>query len=176
MNQIQKHLSEVDEAMSMLDVENIKTAVKILKEVKTEDAAVYLVGNGGSAATCSHFANDLVKACGIRAYSIPDMTSLTLAYGNDNNWDFMFYDVIRHLKKSNYDVVFAITCSGNSRNIVEAMNFKFDVILLTGPSEDSFALKLNPSVAIKAMAQEITVVEDVHLMVCHAIIKELMYG
>jgi D-sedoheptulose 7-phosphate isomerase len=177
MNQISKHLSEVSEAMSFLDMVNIQAAVNILKRVKMEGAAVYLIGNGGSAATCSHFANDLVKMCHIRAYSIPDMTVLTLAMGNDGEWFGMFYDTIRRLKQPR-DIVIAITCSGESENITSVLYelINSDRILLTGPADDSSALRTEPDVVIKAMAQDITIQEDIHLMVCHAICKELMYG
>ena len=84
------YFAEVSEALSKLDQDQIKKAVDILRIAKDVDSFVWILGNGGSAATASHFANDLLKMAGIRAIAIPDMTPTVTAYGNDNGWENMF--------------------------------------------------------------------------------------
>jgi phosphoheptose isomerase len=75
------------------------------------------------------------------------------------------------------DVLIAITCSGESVNVVHALEIRNTKILLTGPAEDSAAILFTkPDIIIRAMAQEITVQEDIHSIVCHAIARGLMDG
>lgn len=168
---IGKHFESVVEALNLVDQESVEEAIKILREVGKSGRFVWIVGNGGSAATASHFANDLVKMCHIRAVSIADMTPLTLANGNDYGWEHMFANPVRELSDP-MDVVVAISCSGNSKNVVaaiETIRYKCQTIALTGPAENSLLLQLEPTVAIRVMADEIRVMEDVHSIICHAI-------
>ena len=174
MNITSKHLMQIEEAMDLLDTNEVNMAISALKLIRARGGSVYLVGNGGSAATCSHFANDLTKMGKMVAYSVPDMTPLTLAHGNDNGWSVMFSNVLRRMMKPE-DVLIAITCSGESVNVVHALEIRNTRILLTGP-EDSSAVFTQPDIIIRAMAQEITVMEDIHSIICHAIARGLMDG
>ena len=173
MDKIGKHLSEVGEAMTLLDRNSVDVACLALKMAKAKSASVYLVGNGGSAATCAHFANDLVKMCHIKAYSLADMTPLVTAHGNDDGWKYMFSHSLHNLMHED-DVIVAISYSGNSDNVVEALGLGVIRILMTGPSGLSAAVKKLPDVVIHAMTDEITVGEDIHSIVCHAIARRLM--
>lgn len=168
---IQDHFESVVEALNLVDHESIETAIKILREVGRSGRFVWIIGNGGSSATASHFANDLVKMCHVRAVAVADMTPLTLAEGNDYGWDRMFANPVREMSDP-LDVVVAISCSGNSKNVVAAVDsvrYKCQTIALTGPAENSLLLQLEPTVAIRVMADEMRVMEDVHSIICHAI-------
>lgn len=168
-----RHLKNVVEALCYLEEEEIRKAVEVLKKARERAANVWLVGNGGSAATAEHFANDLIKMCGIKAVAVSSMTSTTLAYGNDEGWERMFANPLRRLADVG-DVVIAISCSGNSPNVVEAVNgilHKCEVIAMTGSGINKLS-NMYPSdikTLIRAYSDEITVQEDVHLIVCHAI-------
>ena len=163
------HFEHVQAALHGLNQYEIEKAVQILTQVRKDDAFVWLVGNGGSASTCSHFANDLEKMAGIRSISIPDMTPGVLAHGNDEGWENMFSKIIQR-NGGLRDVVVAISCSGNSANVVrvaEEHNFH-KLIVLTGDNEKSILAKLNPDALIMVPDRDIKVQEDVHLTVCHA--------
>ena len=71
----------------------------------------WVIGNGGSAATASHFANDLFKMGRLRAVPLADLTPLSTAYGNDHGWKSMYADPLKGLM-GREDVLIAISCSG----------------------------------------------------------------
>lgn len=174
MFKIARHFSEVDEALSLVDVSEIQKAVELIREIRALDGTVWIAGNGGSAATASHFANDLNKMARAKAIAISDLTSSFLAYGNDDGWAEMFSGPARlHIGEN--DAVIGISCSGNSTNIVTLMKMsqgRFR-IGMTGPEPNLISL-LKPDALIRGMANEITVIEDIHLIACHSIARALM--
>lgn len=173
MHAISRHFSEICEAFSLVDIGEVERAIKIMRIVKQAGGTIWLAGNGGSAATASHFANDLTKMAHIKAIAISDMTPTTLAYGNDEGWNEMFSQTLEvHIGAQ--DAVIGISCSGNSMNVISFMaaaksRFK---IGLTGPDQSRMSL-MKPDVLIRAMSDEITVMEDAHSAICHAIAREL---
>ncbi|MDK1029601.1 MAG: SIS domain-containing protein [Anaerolineae bacterium] len=171
------HFSEVSAAFSAVDLKEIDKAITLLRRVRETKKNVWIVGNGGSATTASHFAIDLLKVCHIKAISLSDLTASFLAYGNDTGWRNMFKGLSSVLANP-YDVLVAISCSGHSRNIVNVADTfsPSNVIVLTGNPEGYLPNDLGingPESLIVAMSDDITVQEDVHLAVCHSIIKVL---
>jgi D-sedoheptulose 7-phosphate isomerase len=115
------HLMSVDKAVFTKIVEQIE-------RTRTEDSAIFLIGNGGSASIASHMANDLgvgirregVKPLKIR--SLNDNTSVLTALGNDMGYDSIFVEQLRpELQKG--DLLLAFSVSGNSPNIIKAVEF-----------------------------------------------------
>lgn len=101
----------------------IKLLVKIKRAIKL-DKNIFFIGNGGSASTASHLAADLGKNTGIvpspRTISLCDNIAFVTALGNDLNFDSIFSEQIKNLGK-NGDILVAISGSGNSKNIVNAV-------------------------------------------------------
>lgn len=177
MSTIQKHLSQVSEAMTLLDEDEVMAAINVLSIVRKHGGTVYLFGNGGSHATASHFANDLMKMGRVRAVCIGDMASAMLAYGNDNGWERMFVDPLVELVKP-MDCALGISCSGSSRNVLEALEYAAQdgailTIGMTGQSLDSEINRIGMNALVHANYPDIRVQEDVHLMTCHAIARAL---
>lgn len=171
---IRKRLVNVCEALSLLDEGQISAAVQVLKKAKSRGNFVWIAGNGGSAATASHFANDLLKMCGIKASALPRMTPTVTAYGNDHGWERMYVNALKVLISPG-DVIILISCSGNSRNILEVANefqSEYDIIVLTGTGDGELARK-NTAACIRAMSDDITVQEDVHSIVSHEIARSI---
>lgn len=174
MNFIQRHFDQIGEALTLVDEDQVRRTIEIMKTVRAAGGNVWLAGNGGSAATASHFANDLTKMGRVKSISLSDLTPLTLAHGNDDGWDAMFSYPLESLIGPK-DAVIGISCSGNSMNVVNfliAARGKYK-IAFTGPDQDSKISKSKPDVVIRAMANDITVQEDVHSIVCHAIARSL---
>lgn len=167
------HFMEVANCMTLLNTTEIERAVEILTEVRKANGTAYLAGNGGSAATASHFANDLNKIARVKAICLSEMVPTFLAYGNDFGWEHMFATPLRRHISSN-DVFIGFSCSGNSENIIECFHSssRYYSIGFTGPGPSEMT-RANPSALIIAMSDDITVQEDIHLIVCHAIAKEL---
>lgn len=171
------HFSEVSEGMTLLDVQAIEKAVMVLSVVRRNGGTVYLFGNGGSHTTASHFANDLLKVSRLKAVCIGDMTSSMLAYGNDDGWKNMFSNPLKEMLRER-DGVVGISCSGNSENVVSGLRVAIDegilAVGLTGMSESSEINKIGVNALVHTLGvSDIRVQEDLHLMVCHAIVRGL---
>ena len=117
----------VAEVLESLDLEAIDQAVAVLYDAWRRNALVAIVGNGGSAATASHMANDLVKAARIpdgavfRAVSLADNVSALTAHANDHGYDTVFAAQMDALFQAG-DVLMAISASGNSPNVLAAVD------------------------------------------------------
>lgn len=166
---------DVVAALGAVSSEKVREAIEILRRAKFQNANVWLIGNGGSAATASHFANDLLKMTGIHAVALTDLTATLTAYGNDEGWENMFSRPLERLLLPQ-DVVIGISCSGNSKNVVEAIKLVrshklpgLRTIVLTGENVNSEIVKLQPDVVVYVPFRDIRVQEDCHLAVCHAI-------
>jgi len=104
---------------------NLVSFYRILREALRHRRRVFLFGNGGSAADAQHFAAELVhrvekKEIGLRALALHTDTSLLTALGNDVGFDQIFAKQIDVLAEPN-DVAIALSTSGNSSNIIEAL-------------------------------------------------------
>ena len=179
MSTLKKHFSEVSEAMTLLDEQEVEKIVTILKMVKRAHGTVYVFGNGGSHATASHFVNDLTKMLKIRAVCLGDATSSMLAYGNDDGWQNMYAGPLKTLLRP-HDVLFGISCSGNSPNVIKALELGLNrdayTVGLTGLSRDSDINRVARSALVHVHANDIRVQEDLHLMICHAVVRMAMEG
>lgn len=171
---LRKRLIEICEALSLLDENQISAAVQVLKAARERSSFVWIAGNGGSAATSAHFANDLLKMCAIKAIDLCGMTPVVTAYGNDHGWERMYANAL-HVLISPGDVIVLISCSGNSRNVLDVANefqTAHDIIILTGADGGKLARK-NTSACIAVMSDDITIQEDVHSIVCHEIARNI---
>ncbi len=123
---------------------------------------VYIIGNGGSASTANHLANDLVKMCGIKAISLCANEAVVMAYANDDGYENIFYKQLRVFFKPD-DLLITISGSGTSKNIVKALEY---VKRLEG--------KYFSFPTMKEMNCDMQAAEDAHLQIVHKIAKELM--
>lgn len=176
MKRIRKHFSEVDEALSLIDTTEIENVVRVLRIVKQAGKRVYVFGNGGSHATATHFVNDLVKQNRIKAHCVGSEAPTVFAYGNDNGWENMFRDPLVG-KLETGDCLFGISCSGNSENVVRALELAVVsngfAVGLTGASEHSAMAKLGMDAIVYVPVEDIRVQEDAHLIICHSIVRAL---
>ena len=167
------YMSKVMVGLSHVDFTEIEKAIEILRTIRKTRNTAFIVGNGGSAATASHLANDLLKMCGVRALAIPDMTPTTLAYGNDNGWKYQFVDPISKLYNPG-DALIAISCSGNSENVVSCTEFiKEPIIVMTGNDPKCKLATCGAGAIIYADNDDITIQESIHSVICHIIARVL---
>lgn len=178
----QSYRTDIETALRGVSDDKVLEAAMLLRKARASDSSVYVMGNGGSAATASHFANDLVKMCGIRAFSLPDMVSSVTAYGNDDGWQDMYAHLLKRLLCP-FDIVVGISCSGNSPNVVSAMVFArhfnmpgLKTLGLIGWDLGCGVGQATPDVLVSVPFREIKVVEDCHLIICHAIAGALSDG
>jgi D-sedoheptulose 7-phosphate isomerase len=121
-----RYLDELFSLLDLLDLKELEDVVTALRTVRREHGTVYVAGNGGSAATASHWVNDLCKAtkldghADVRAASLTDNTSWLTALANDEGYERVFAGQIESLAREG-DALVVISASGNSPNLVEAV-------------------------------------------------------
>ena len=132
----------------------------IAKAIKQADY-VYIAGNGGSASTANHFANDLVKVCGVKAISLSSNEAIVTAYANDTGYENIFYNQLKVFLK-NDDLLITISGSGISKNIVKAIKFA-----------NQKGIKACSFPTMKEEKCTMFEIEDLHLKLTHRIVRIL---
>lgn len=132
MEFVKNYLKTLKKEIDTLKHEDIVKAVDVLFDAWKKGKQVFIFGNGGSASTASHFACDLGKGTLQRVYdpkekrfrvmSLTDNVAIMTAFANDLGYDDVFVQQLNNLVNSG-DVVIGITGSGNSPNVVKAMEF-----------------------------------------------------
>jgi D-sedoheptulose 7-phosphate isomerase len=114
--------------LAAIDVDAVCRVVQRLREARDNDGTVYIAGNGGSAATATHLANDLGKATKqsrrtpFRVLSLTDNASWLTALANDEGYDRVFTGQLENFARRG-DVLIVISASGSSPNLVNAVEF-----------------------------------------------------
>lgn len=164
-------------ALQFMPVAHIEKAFNLLTVAKARGSKVYLIGNGGSATTAMHFANDLQKMCGIDSVALPAQTATILAYGNDDGWENMFTNYLIEIYKDG-DILVAFSCSGRSENILRAVDWVNSVrglvIGFTGLVSEFNELSQRKAIIISVKDNDIKIQEDVHFAICHSLAGALM--
>jgi len=116
---INKFLNEIKNTTDRTSIKEINEVIEVLFDVWKKGKKVFIMGNGGSASTATHFACDLSKFASFgnnkrfKAFSLTENSPLTTAIINDNGWDNLFYEQLRtHLEEG--DVVIGISVHGGS--------------------------------------------------------------
>jgi D-sedoheptulose 7-phosphate isomerase len=175
---IKNYISNLKMLLDNLDIEVIEQIIDHLDNAQEKQGSVYIIGNGGSAATASHMANDLnigLKRRGIRKFnviSLADNSAVGTAIANDIGFENIFSmqleDVI-----TDKDLLIAISVSGNSPNIINAVNYarekKAVIIGCTGFDGGELKKISDVSFHIETQKGEYGLVEDVHMILDHII-------
>ncbi len=166
---LRKHINAID----YLDVESI---VKHLDECSRNGSNVYIIGNGGSAATASHMQNDLgvcLKrrgALNLNVLSLCDNIAGLTAISNDVGYEDVFHIQIKERIRKN-DVLIALSCSGTSPNIVKAVKYAREIgatiIGMTGFDGGELKKLSDINYHVQTEQGEYGVVEDVHMILDH---------
>lgn len=178
---INRYFQEVKQCLDSLDRKKIELVVDMLTQAYKNDRKVFILGNGGSASTASHFACDLGKGTLQRIYdnterrfrviSLTDNVAVMTAYANDLSFDEIFVQQLRNLVETD-DVVIAISGSGNSKNVVKAMEYAKScgaktIGFLGFRNGGKSALTADISVIVDS--EQYGPIEDVHSILSHLI-------
>jgi D-sedoheptulose 7-phosphate isomerase len=172
---IERYWRELVGAMEAMPLSLLSRAVDTLLDCHWRGGTVFAVGNGGSAATASHFACDLAKGTltqgvpAFRVVALTDNVPLLTAWANDTSYDRVFAAQLAALVRAG-DALVAISASGNSPNVLAsaqvARQAGATVIALTGQSGG--ALRDLADLTIRVPSPSIEQVEDAHLMIAHS--------
>jgi len=175
------YLEQVAELIGRAPRQAVRDAADRLWQAYLDDAQIFACGNGGSSATASHLAEDLAKGIEVpagtrrfRVISLVDSVPMLTAYANDAGYEHVFAEPLRNLVRPG-DVLVAISGSGRSANVLRAMaaarEAKAGVIALTG--RDGGEMQGLADICVVVPADNMQQIEDVHLVIAHAIYLEL---
>ena len=175
-DKIEHYWRTLTDVMLAMPFDAIARATEQLLDCYSRGSTVFLLGNGGSAATATHFACDLAKGTqaaklpAFRVISLNDNISLLTAWANDTSYERVFAEQLAALVRP-HDVLVAISASGNSPNVLEAARVAraSDAITIALTGEAGGKLARLVDLAIRVPAQPIEQVEDAHLAIAHSI-------
>jgi D-sedoheptulose 7-phosphate isomerase len=176
MSYIRWYLDEVGNILHQLPQEQIAQIIQTLEQARTDRRQIFLIGNGGSAATASHFANDLLKSTVIegkprmKVMALTDNIPIMLAYANDCGYETIFAEQLDALAAPG-DVLVAFSGSGRSPNVIRALDLArqrgLTTIGITG--RDGGEMRERCDICLIAPCQPMEQIEDVHVVLCHLI-------
>ena len=178
--EIQDYLRIERETLEKLDVSEISRAISLLMDALENERPVYVFGNGGSASTASHFAGDFNKGVSeglpkvFHFQCLNDNIPTLMAVANDFDYSEVFVYQLKGRVKPG-DVVMAISGSGNSKNVVKAVEYAKEqgaaVIGLTG--YQGGRLRALSDVRLHVPADSMQIAEDIHLIFDHLMMAVL---
>ena len=175
------YFNRVSDTLAQLDINTLEKVVNLLMTCRENGNTVYIFGNGGSAATASHVTGDFLKGISyqlekrFRIICLNDNVAAMTAITNDLSYDEVFVEQLQTFMRKG-DVVIGISGSGNSANVVKAMEYARNnnavTIALTGFTGGK--LKDIADIVINAPIKDMEVTEDIHTIIFHAIKQELI--
>lgn len=187
-NYIRNFLEEFNTQINKISWKEIALAIKILQVAYEHDSKIYLIGNGGSSAIASHFANDLnktvlghkgkKKAKRFRAICLADNTPILTAWANDVGFESIFSEQLKNFAQQK-DVLISISSSGNSLNIIKAAKTakKLHIPIIGMIGFDGGKLLSLSNAKIHIPSKKYEIIESAHEAICHLIttyFKELI--
>lgn len=179
---IQKYLALEMETIQKLDVEAINQVMNTLEEARLAGKTIYICGNGGSAATASHFVCDFNK--GVSEHQeqkynficLNDNVPTMMAVANDISYDDVFVFPLQGRMKEG-DLFIGISGSGNSENVIRAARYAKaqgnTVIGITGYSGGK--LKAVSDLSLHVPIDNMQITEDLHMMLDHLMMYIMAY-
>ena len=180
MEQLSDYITVLQKTMDRLPQALIAEVINILHDARMTGRQVFIMGNGGSASTATHFVCDLAKNTrreGLPHYRVIGLTdnmAIFSAYANDEGYDQVFSQQLANLIKPN-DIVIGISASGNSANVLngieEAKKNQATTIAFTGFTGGRLGSMVDINIHVDSHIIEH--VEDIHLMLEHMIVKTI---
>ena len=178
--QIDVYFEKLTNTIKNMDKNEIKKCAEILLEAYENGKQIFICGNGGSASTASHFACDINKGVSygldkrFKIIPLTDSLSTITAYTNDVGYDVIFIEQLKNFFQEG-DVVIGISGSGNSKNVLNAIEYANQnggiTIGWTGFSGGQ--LKEISNYSVNANIDDMQVSEDMHMIFTHLMMKIL---
>lgn len=172
------YTSYLKELLDRLDFEAIDRIIEVFLKARGKGKKIFFLGNGGSAATSSHFTEDLstitfhLDQPAFKAISLTDNIAYITALGNDEGYEYIFVGQLKTLLEPG-DIVVGISGSGNSPNVIRALEYANEndgiTIGLVGFDGGKMKSICDYVVHIKTLKGEYGPVEDLHLILVHII-------
>jgi D-sedoheptulose 7-phosphate isomerase len=172
------YLVDLKDLLDRFDHDVFEKIVDLILAAYENEKHIFVMGNGGSGSTASHFACDINKGCCLdldkkfKMISLSDSIPTMLAYANDLSYDAIFVEQMKNFFKPG-DLVIGISGSGNSENVLQAIKYANEnngtTIGLSGYSGGKLSAMVD--VSLVADIQDMQKTEDVHMIVIHMIMQ-----
>lgn len=177
------YFQELSVAAKRISAENFQQVVSTLLDAYERECSIFVMGNGGSASTASHFACDINKGVSLdlakrfKMICLNDNIPIMLAYANDNSYEDIFVEQLKNFLKPG-DAVMGISGSGNSKNVIKAIQYanEKDATTITFTGFDGGKLAKIARVSMVIPVNDMQKVEDIHLILTHIIMQFLYMG
>lgn len=174
---LKKYSAKIERLISSIEDDDFVRAADCVGRLRETGGKVILIGNGGSAAICSHLAVDFTKSAGIRAISFSD-PSLQTCFSNDYGYESAYAEMVDAYGDAG-DVLIAISSSGSSANIVNATQkasaLGISLITLSGFGDGNPLRKLG-GVNFYLASSDYNLVENGHEQILLALCDYLRLG
>lgn len=176
------YLEHLQSVLRRIDTVEIGRFIQTLLDARERGATVFFMGNGGSAATASHFANDLAIGTNdyekpFRVLSLTDNVAILTAIGNDFGYEDIFVRQLRVLGKDG-DVLVGISASGNSPNLLKAFDYAHSAgiktVAITAFDGGKMKALANQGIHVATGPKEYGPAEDAHMVLDHLVGAYLM--
>jgi D-sedoheptulose 7-phosphate isomerase len=172
----EQYRNQLAGALAAIDMGAVSRAIAVFAAAREQGRHIFVCGNGGSASTASHFVCDMVKGASFnrdarfRIMALTDSLATITAYSNDVSYDCVFVEQLKNFAQPG-DVVMAISGSGNSPNVVKALEYGNSIGCTTVALTGRDGGKLGPLATIQVHVPEPHMgrIEDGHMIVCHMI-------
>jgi len=175
---IKYYVNNLTDLLNHIDSKAIEQIKNVLDTTIEKKSKIYIIGNGGSSSTASHMSNDLgvgLKLRSIRNFnveSLSDNNAVCTAIANDTGYENIFYTQVKD-KINKDDVLIAISCSGDSPNIVKAAKYAKEVgttiVGATGFGGGELKNLSDINFHIQTQKGQYGLVEDMHMILDHII-------
>lgn len=172
---------ELVAALDTVDLDRVEDLIEVFRKARAEDRQIFVFGNGGSAATANHFACDMVKGASygrdkrFRIMALSEQVATMTAYSNDVGYESVFVEPLKNFARPG-DIAMAISGSGNSENVIRAIEYANSIGCYTVGLSGMSGGRLRPSVdlSVHVPANHMGRVEDAHFFVCHMVCYHFM--
>jgi len=178
---IENYFDRLKTTIDKLEKREIESFINILSEALDKDRTIFVMGNGGSALTASHFLCDIAKGVSygkekkFKIVCLNDNSAIIMAYANDVSYEEIFVEQLKNQFKKG-DVVIGVSGSGNSKNVIKAIEYANKnggiTVGLTGYLGGR--LKEIANLSVNSNINDMQISEDVHLMVVHIAMQALV--
>ncbi len=177
---IKLYLDKLKKTIDILDLEQWNNFINLLEDACETGKQIFIMGNGGSAATASHYVCDFNKGISygkekrFKMICLNDNVPTMMAYSNDVSYNEVFVEPLKNFYNQG-DLVIGISGSGNSKNVVKAMEWANNnngvTIAITG--YNGGVLKQICKHNVHVPINDMQISEDLHYILCHCIMQVL---
>ena len=174
------YFQKVAAVLPAIPAEPVEQIIATLRQARANGQRIFVFGNGGSSANASHIVNDMLKSTiqpgrpRMKLICLSDNVPTLTAYANDVSYDIVYAEPLASLAEPG-DVAIALSGSGNSPNVLRAMDVAQEMGLtrvgLTG--RDGGKLKDQCDICVIVPSDSMQVIEDAHLVILHAVFLAL---